>query len=78
MDNLPKLNVGVYISEISPRSGSILGGTVLTIKGDGFEDLAATLVQVELEFCRILSVNRTQIQCIVPPKAISRDGTLKE
>lgn len=36
MGNLPTLRTGIYISEISPRSGSIYGGTILTLIGEGF------------------------------------------
>ena len=50
MGDLPILRTGVFISEISPRSGSIYGGTILTLTGGGFQenDFAATLAQVGL------------------------------
>ncbi|XP_018426208.1 PREDICTED: fibrocystin-L [Nanorana parkeri] len=57
------------ITRIFPASGSIQGGTVITISGQYFDetDLPARVL-VGGQECRILSLNYTTITCITPPK----------
>eukprot|EP00798_Chlamydomonas_sp_ICE-L_P031254 gene31253-6400_t len=63
------------ISSVSPSSGSIAGGTQLTITGQGFnaQDLSANIVMIRVPvsstflngvvLCDIVSASRTQLQC---------------
>lgn len=73
----PGTNTFTYVfsvSSISPTSGSIYGGTLLTITGENFStDTQNTLVYVGDTlnwFCAIESITTTQIKCRTP--AISR------
>ncbi|CUG86306.1 membrane-associated protein, putative [Bodo saltans] len=59
------VNVLTVVDGISPSSGSINGGNVLSINGFGF-DPASTQVQVGNATCAIVSVAFDLITCIVP------------
>ncbi|KAG9339164.1 hypothetical protein JZ751_024022 [Albula glossodonta] len=55
--------MGVF--SISPASGSIAGGTLLTVIGYGFG--RHTMVLVGMQTCAVVSVHLDQIQCRTPP-----------
>nr|DBA24045.1 TPA: hypothetical protein GDO54_011748 [Pyxicephalus adspersus] len=59
----------VEVTEIFPASGSVGGGTVITITGRNFDetDLPAKVL-VGGQECRILRLTDTTITCIMPPK----------
>lgn len=63
------------ITSISPSSGSLNGGTLITISGSNFSpSYSDTLVYVGDElnwFCRIETITTTQITCRTPPIASS-------
>lgn len=57
------------IQSVSPSSGSLLGGTILTIRGKGFSDIAKNVkVFVAGVECEVLSSSLTQIKCRTGPK----------
>jgi len=61
------LNVHATITNISPRSGSVLGGTIVTITGENFsEDPLNNPVTMNLEFAQIISSSETQIVARLP------------
>lgn len=49
------------VSSISPNSGSIYGGTVLTINGNGFD--STTQVLFDTVQCNIISYSINSLQC---------------
>lgn len=55
----------LVVENISPLSGSLQGGTVLTITGRYFSNSSRypLLVNVANEACTILNMNLTRIQC---------------
>ncbi|KAL3885610.1 hypothetical protein ACJMK2_025660 [Sinanodonta woodiana] len=73
-------NYTAEISDMSPTSGSMGGGTSLTLSGYGFPNDA--VVTVGTKACIIMSVNSTQIVCLTPASAtvqtvsvtVSKDG----
>lgn len=62
----------VYITSISPSTGSIGGGTLITITGKNFvPDVLDTMVTIGNELnqlCKIESITETEIKCRTPPK----------
>ncbi len=62
----------VVITGVSPISGSIGGGTLITITGKNFvPDAMDTMVTIgdELnQLCKIESITSTEIKCRTPPK----------
>ena len=62
----------VFIDSIFPTSGSIGGGTLITITGRNFvDDVLDTMVTVGNELnqlCKIEKITKTEIQCRTPPK----------
>jgi hypothetical protein len=55
------------ISSVSPTPGSIYGGAVLTINGNGFANSASNIqVLVGTSSCTIIQSTPGQVQCIVP------------
>ncbi len=61
----------IKVTGISPASGSMNGGTELTISGDNFS-VSPTDNQVFIgdefnQFCHITSATKTQIKCTTPP-----------
>ena len=68
------LKVVFEITGISPMSGSIFGGTVLTISGGPFStDLSETIVKVGYKwweginhYCYVITVTETQVTCRLP------------
>nr|CCA22724.1 conserved hypothetical protein [Albugo laibachii Nc14] len=68
-----KIKQDVYIKNMRPRTGSVLGGTVVTFYGDNLRDseslfclFGATATPV------VKAVNSSQIVCITPPKTGNR------
>lgn len=63
----------VYITSITPNSGSIAGGTLITIIGKNFvPDALDTMVTIGNELnqiCRIETISSTEIKCRTPPKS---------
>ncbi|XP_072562121.1 PKHD1 like 1, tandem duplicate 1 [Paramormyrops kingsleyae] len=59
------------VSSISPSSGSIEGGTLLTVLGFGFAE--GIVVMIGTRSCTVVSVFLEQLMCITPPGAA---GTL--
>ena len=52
------------IRSISPQTGSLMGGSILTIKGNGFSsDPNQSVVQIAGAPCKILSASYNQVQC---------------
>ncbi len=63
----PILTSVAGISSISPTSGSIYGGVILTINGNGFaRSINNTQVTVGSSVCPIIQTTPGQIQCTVP------------
>ncbi|XP_048575327.1 fibrocystin-L-like isoform X2 [Nematostella vectensis] len=55
------------ITSISPQSGSMAGGTELTINGEGFSaDLAGNVVTVGGKPCRVTAASETSVTCVTP------------
>ena len=57
----------VTISNINPLTGSLGGGSTLTVTGTGFS--LSTDVTIDGKLCEILSVSSTEIVCITPPSS---------
>lgn len=59
--------VNLTISEIKPRTGSMAGGTKLTLIGSGLMDSSIT-VRIGSRFCKILPQirNGTYMECLMP------------
>ncbi|XP_067676837.1 fibrocystin-L-like isoform X2 [Haliotis asinina] len=57
-----KIESSAVISGITPTTGSVNGGTILSITGNGFVD-GETTVQVGGEDCVVTAVTPSQIQC---------------
>ena len=55
------------LRHVSPSSGSLAGGTLLTLYGDGFSGQMSSLdVTIGSGRCRVHSANASQITCITP------------
>ena len=52
------------VQSLSQTSGSINGGSVITIYGNGFSSIQNTTVKIGTKFCVIQFVTSSQIQCI--------------
>ncbi|ROT76058.1 hypothetical protein C7M84_005368 [Penaeus vannamei] len=65
------------ITSVSPREGSVGGGTLVTIKGTGLRALDA-VVKVELgqSPCRVVNLTSTVVTCITSPVAAPGTVTL--
>lgn len=60
----PQFKYILEVTDISPRHGSILGGTVVTVKGRGFGDnTSAVTVQMGKVPCYVLSSTSSKIVC---------------
>lgn len=55
------------LTSISPRYGSVLGGTTVTLTGENFTGASAT-VTFDNRNCEVQSVTPTQIICITDDK----------
>ena len=61
------LTSSAAVSSVSPSSGSIYGGVVLTITGNGFATSTSSVqVLVGTSTCTITQLTTGQIQCVVP------------
>ena len=68
----PVLFITATATEISPSSGSLLGGTLVTISGSGFSYLPSHLdVQIGGAPCRIVSSSFSMIQCTTSASSTS-------
>ncbi|XP_069478234.1 fibrocystin-L [Ambystoma mexicanum] len=54
----------IRVTSISPTTGSMAGGTLVTIKGDGFSEQSQVLIDDNI--CRIIQSNTTSITCRTP------------
>jgi hypothetical protein len=54
------------VKSSSPNSGSIYGGTLITINGNGFDTIKNTLVSIGTKICIISSLTSSQILCVSP------------
>ena len=60
----PQFKYVLEVSDISPRYGSVFGGTVVTLTGCGFSDNAsAVVVNIGDVPCEVLSSRSTEIMC---------------
>jgi hypothetical protein len=74
------LDVGTYVSSVSPLQGSIYGGTVLTIKGSNFGTVY-TDNPVQISFlgaigsrdCFVEKTGPTEIQCRLDSSEVQED-----
>lgn len=61
------------VQSVSPQSGSVKGGSILTIKGDGFSlDNSQTYVHIGGAACKIDSISYNQIRCKTSEKSASQ------
>ena len=65
------------IRSFSPHSGSVAGGALLTLVGDGFSTSASDLdVKLAGKSCRVVSASVTQLSCLTPPAVgLTQDST---
>ena len=62
------------IISITPTTGSIEGGTILTLSGYGFSSRASNnIVYIGSQLCQIIYSNYSTIECVTPPSE-SADG----
>ena len=69
-----------YVTSVTPCSGSLVGGTQLTVKGGGFVSGLSVHMSGSDTDCAINSFNYNEIKCTVPPVTgtnhiISNNGT---
>jgi len=75
-DHHKKIRIHGFVSNISPSSGSILGGTELTIEGSGFHkgiDPFALTVSIGNSACLVTSINFTRVKCVTEPHLTNID-----
>lgn len=69
-NNIPSLDIKFRITNVYPLSGSVMGGTRVTITGEGFStNTTGTKVKVGQYDCAIESVSSTQIVCLIQDTA---------
>ena len=62
------LRTSSTVTAVSPNSGSVLGGTLLTITGTNFsEEITEQVVKVGDNYCDILSATVSQLVCRIRP-----------
>lgn len=60
------------VQSVSPTSGSLMGGQILTIKGDGFiSEGKKTAVNIGGALCNIISISHDEIHCQTLAKSAS-------
>ncbi|CAH1789358.1 unnamed protein product [Owenia fusiformis] len=64
-----------YITDISPTSGSLAGGTVLSINGSGFAPSAN--VEIGGANCSVKSRSYSSIVCSTPPSVLAEDAKVQ-
>ena len=62
-----EVDVPLTLTSIDPLTGSLGGGSSLTVMGSGFSQ--STEVTINDKNCVILSINSTEIVCITPPSS---------
>jgi hypothetical protein len=69
-NNIPSLDIKFRITNVYPLQGSVMGGTRLTITGEGFStNTTGTSVRVGQNECVIESATATQIICLIQDTA---------
>ncbi|KAM3928399.1 fibrocystin-L-like [Leptodactylus fuscus] len=63
------------VAALLTPSGSVLGGTLLLIQGNGFHPVNTT-VQVGGEPCPVTAVTPGSLQCITPPSTIAKNTSV--
>ncbi len=58
------------IASFSQRSGSIFGGSIFSITGNGFGNSLNTQVKIGAKFCSISSVSSSQVICLTPSYSV--------
>ncbi|XP_058475058.1 PKHD1 like 1, tandem duplicate 1 [Solea solea] len=66
-DNILNFTYQLIVSSFSPLSGSLAGGTLLTVEGFGFNQNAT--VTVDGEECTVVDATDTEIKCRTPASA---------
>ncbi|XP_038131411.1 PKHD1 like 1, tandem duplicate 1 isoform X2 [Cyprinodon tularosa] len=62
----PTIRYILEVNEISPQSGSLMGGTTLTLSGSGFSNITSeNQVSVGSRSCAVVSASENQLQCII-------------
>lgn len=64
LDNSVQINGAAAVSAISPNSGSIYGGTEVTITGNGFDSINNTQIRLGTSVCKITSLSVSSVKCI--------------
>ncbi|XP_076824499.1 fibrocystin-L-like isoform X2 [Clavelina lepadiformis] len=67
-DALYMLQTYAVINDVSPKTGSLFGGTTLTISGNFFDDSSGIKARVLVggQPCTVQSVTTTEIKCVTP------------
>lgn len=70
------LSSKAQVTSVSPTSGSLCGGTRITISGSGFaNETSANRVEIGGELCRVETVSDSELVCTVPYRdAVVVDG----
>jgi len=64
------------VTGLSPTSGSLNGGTLLTITGYTFSDsISDNIVKVGNAYCDMIESSETEIKCRTPKRALQEAGT---
>ena len=62
---MPKFGYILQVTSITPDTGSLAGGSLVTITGDGF---GTSLTQTNISFgdvnCEVQSVSDTKVECV--------------
>lgn len=66
----PSFTLLPTVQSVSPQTGSMMGGSILTISGDGFSPDPDVVIGGAP--CQILSSSYTQIKCQTPAKGVSQ------
>ena len=62
--DLLTLDVHSTVTSVQPTSGSIYGGTLMTILGENFSDVITdNPVKIGSEYCYVLTTSTTEITC---------------
>merc|ERR1719423_465585 len=69
MGSIGALTNDIVVDSISPGTGSVYGGQVITLSGSGFCEDTASNVLIGSSPCEILSVTAGSITCISPAGA---------
>uniref|UniRef100_A0A3P8VH65 PKHD1 like 1, tandem duplicate 2 n=1 Tax=Cynoglossus semilaevis TaxID=244447 RepID=A0A3P8VH65_CYNSE len=73
VDNIiPEFTIQLLVSSLSPLTGSLAGGTLLTVTGHGFS--SNTSVTVGLEECVVVEASESELKCRTP--SVSTQSTM--